>query len=90
MLLGQQGNVEDALEGVRGFCDPNPTKYVDNEKGEPIVVFYWGLQPADKNNLVEIKLVEGEFMKIIDNGYEGTSRIMEYPNNVSTSKECSV
>ncbi|KAK7246246.1 hypothetical protein RIF29_41108 [Crotalaria pallida] len=65
------------LEGIQGFCDPNPTEYVDNEKGEPNVVFYWGLQPADKNNLVDIELVEGEFMKIIGNGYEGTQGRME-------------
>ncbi|XP_061352763.1 nuclear poly(A) polymerase 3 [Gastrolobium bilobum] len=64
------------LEGVQGFCDPNPTEYVDNEKTEPNVVFYWGLQPG-KNNFVDIDLVEGEFMKIVSNGREGSSGRME-------------
>ncbi|KAE9591625.1 hypothetical protein Lal_00039120 [Lupinus albus] len=64
------------LEGVQGFYDPNPTEYVDNEKAEPNVVFYWGLQPADKNNM-DIELVEGEFMKIIGNGYEGSPGKLE-------------
>lgn len=64
------------LEGIQGFCDPNPTEYVDNEKAEPNVVFYWGLQP-DKDNLVEKELVEGEFMKIIGSGYEGSPGRME-------------
>ncbi|KAJ1414324.1 Pol [Sesbania bispinosa] len=64
------------LDGVQGLCDPNPTEYVDTEKTEPNVVFYWGLQPG-KNNLVDIDLVEGEFMKIIGNGYEGSPGKME-------------
>lgn len=64
------------LEGVQGFCDPNPTEYVDNVKTEPNVVFYWGLQPG-RNNFMDIDLVEGEFMKIIGNGYEGSPGKME-------------
>ncbi|RDY09520.1 Nuclear poly(A) polymerase 3, partial [Mucuna pruriens] len=64
------------LEGIQGFCDPNPTEYVDNEKTEPNVVFYWCLQPC-KNNLVDIDLVKAEFMKIINNGYEGSPGRME-------------
>ncbi|OIW13755.1 hypothetical protein TanjilG_17934 [Lupinus angustifolius] len=65
------------LEGIQGFCDPNPTEYVDNEKTEANVVFYWGLQPVDKNSLVDIESVDGEFMKIIRNGYEGSPGRME-------------
>ncbi|KAF1890736.1 hypothetical protein Lal_00013331 [Lupinus albus] len=60
------------LEGLEGFCDPNPTEYVENEKGEPNVVFYWGMHPGDKNRLLEIELIEKEFMKIIVNGCEGS------------------
>ncbi|CAJ1963130.1 unnamed protein product [Sphenostylis stenocarpa] len=57
------------LEVIQGFCDPNPTEYVDSEKAEPNVVFYWGLQPSN-NNILDIDSVKGEFMKIIKNGYE--------------------
>lgn len=64
------------LEGILGFCDPNPTEYVDSEKTEPHVVFYWGLQHV-KNNFIDIDLVKGEFMKIINNGYEGSPGRME-------------
>ena len=64
------------LEGIQGFCDPNPTEYADPEKNEPNVVFYWGLQPG-KSNFVDIELVEGEFMKIIGNGCEGSPGRME-------------
>ncbi|XP_027331330.1 nuclear poly(A) polymerase 3 [Abrus precatorius] len=64
------------LEGIQGFCDPNPTEYVEDEKSEPNVVFFWGLQPG-KNDLIDIDLVEGEFMKIIGNGYEGSHGKME-------------
>lgn len=64
------------LEGVQGFCDPNPTEYVDNEKTEPNVVFYWALQPG-RNNFMDTDLVEAEFRKIIGNGYEGTPGRME-------------
>ncbi|OIV95945.1 hypothetical protein TanjilG_27049 [Lupinus angustifolius] len=65
------------LEELQGFCDPNPTEYVENEKGEPNVVFYWGLHPGDKNSLLDIELIEGEFMKIIVNGYEGSHGMMK-------------
>ncbi|WVZ13689.1 hypothetical protein V8G54_011255 [Vigna mungo] len=47
------------LEVTQGFCDPNPTEYVDSEKTEPNV-----------NNFLDIDSVKGEFMKIIKNGYE--------------------
>ncbi|KAK7303658.1 hypothetical protein RJT34_14570 [Clitoria ternatea] len=60
------------LEGMQGFCDPNPTEYVDKEKAEPNVVFYWGLLPGKSNSMDKV-LVEGEFMKIIGNGFEGGS-----------------
>lgn len=64
------------LEGVEGFCDPNPTEYVANEKTEPNVAFYWGLQPS-RNNFVDIDFLEREFMKIINNGYECSHGKME-------------
>ncbi|KAK7329590.1 hypothetical protein VNO77_23760 [Canavalia gladiata] len=64
-------NLLAILEGFQGFCDPNPTEYVDNEKTEPNLVFYWGLQPGN-NNLMDIDWVEGEFMRVIGNGYEGS------------------
>ncbi|KAK7412865.1 hypothetical protein VNO78_04568 [Psophocarpus tetragonolobus] len=59
------------LERIQGFCDPNPTEYVDSEKMEPNVAFYWGLRPC-KYNFMDIGLVRGEFMKIINYGYEGS------------------
>ncbi|KAG2395420.1 Nuclear poly(A) polymerase [Vigna angularis] len=64
------------LEATQGFCDPNPTEYVDSEKTEPNVVFYWGLK-SNKNNFLDIDSVKGEFMKIIKNGYEGSPGRME-------------
>ncbi|KAJ7980423.1 putative Poly(A) polymerase [Quillaja saponaria] len=63
------------LEEVQGFCDPYPTEYVDMEKTEPNVVFYWALQPG-KNNFVDVDLVEQEFMNI-SNGYQGSPGKME-------------
>ncbi|XP_014517987.2 nuclear poly(A) polymerase 3 isoform X1 [Vigna radiata var. radiata] len=64
------------LEATQGFCDPNPTEYVDSEKTEPNVIFYWGLK-SNKNNFLDIDSVKGEFMKIIKNGYEGSPGRME-------------
>jgi len=64
------------LEVTQGFCDPNPTEYVDSERPEPNVVFYWGLKP-NKNNFLDIDSAKGEFMKIIKNGYEGSPGRME-------------
>ncbi|KAI4344757.1 hypothetical protein L6164_011948 [Bauhinia variegata] len=63
-------------EEVQGFCDPNPTEYVDTEKTEPNMVFFWGLQ-HNRNNLVDINLVEGEFLKNISNGFDGNPGKME-------------
>ncbi|QHO06607.1 hypothetical protein HN51_065461 [Arachis hypogaea] len=64
------------LEGIQGFCDPNPTEYTDPDKSEPNMVFYWGLQ-SGRNNYLDIELVEGEFMKVIRNGCEGTPGRLE-------------
>ncbi|XP_057959658.1 nuclear poly(A) polymerase 3 [Malania oleifera] len=58
------------LEEVQGICDPNPMEYVDAEVGEPNVVFYWGLQPG-KTYLRDIWPVEEDFMRSINNGYQG-------------------
>ena len=64
------------LEEVQGFCDPSAIEYVDAEKTEPNIVFYWGLQPG-KNNSVGIDSVKKEFLKNISNGYDGSPGSME-------------
>ncbi|KAA8527345.1 hypothetical protein F0562_034940 [Nyssa sinensis] len=58
------------LEEVQGFCDPNPTEYVDMDEAEPNIVFYWGLQPG-RSDFLDIESVEEDFMKNISNGYQG-------------------
>uniref|UniRef100_A0A5B7BTP8 polynucleotide adenylyltransferase n=1 Tax=Davidia involucrata TaxID=16924 RepID=A0A5B7BTP8_DAVIN len=60
------------LEEVQGFCDPNPTEYVDMDVAEPNIVFYWGLQPG-RSDFLDIESVEEDFMKNISNGYQGSS-----------------
>ncbi|XP_028760115.1 nuclear poly(A) polymerase 3 isoform X1 [Neltuma alba] len=50
------------LEKIQGFCDPNPTEYVDAEKTEPNVVFYWGFLNGKDNVTDKIQLLEEEFM----------------------------
>lgn len=54
---------------MQGFCDPNPTEYVDMDVTEPNVVFYWGLNPS-KSSYTDIESVEEDFMKNINNGYQ--------------------
>lgn len=58
------------LEEVQGLCDPNPTEYFDADSAEPNVVFYWGLQPG-KRRLSYLEEVEDDFLKSINNGYQG-------------------
>ncbi|XP_062174361.1 nuclear poly(A) polymerase 3 isoform X3 [Alnus glutinosa] len=57
------------LEEMQGFCDPNPTEYVDMDVTEPNVVFYWGLNPS-KSSYTDVESVEEDFMKNINNGYQ--------------------
>lgn len=63
-LLGWQ------LEELLGFCDPNPTEYVDVDASEPNLVFYWGLPPA-MTDMINIGHVEVEFLKSANNVYQG-------------------
>lgn len=64
------------LEELQGYCDPNPTEYVDIDAPEVNVVFYWGLQ-AGRNNFINIESVEEEFMKNISNVYQGSTGRMK-------------
>ncbi|KAE8076646.1 hypothetical protein FH972_015282 [Carpinus fangiana] len=57
------------LEEMQGFCDPNPTEYVDIEVTEPNVVFYWGLNPS-RSGYTDIESVEVDFMRNINNGFQ--------------------
>lgn len=60
------------LEEMQGFCDPNPTEYVDPRMGEPNVMFYWGLSP-NRSSFTDIKSVQEEFVEIIKNGDQSSS-----------------
>lgn len=60
------------LEDVQGFCDPNPTEYVEpgDIETEPGFVFYWGLNPSRLARF-NVHSVEDYFWKNITNGYQG-------------------
>ncbi|KAI8561881.1 hypothetical protein RHMOL_Rhmol04G0376300 [Rhododendron molle] len=58
------------LEEIQGFCDPNPTEYVDVNVAEPNTVFYWGLQP-ERSHFLDIKPVKDDFVKSLSNGPTG-------------------
>uniref|UniRef100_A0A3Q7JEJ9 Poly(A) polymerase nucleotidyltransferase domain-containing protein n=1 Tax=Solanum lycopersicum TaxID=4081 RepID=A0A3Q7JEJ9_SOLLC len=60
------------LEELLGFCDPNPTEYVDTDASEPNVIFYWGL-PTGRADLTNADLVEEYFLKSIDHGLNQVS-----------------
>ncbi|KAM3337455.1 nuclear poly(A) polymerase 3 [Capsicum galapagoense] len=60
------------LEELLGFCDPNPTEYVDTDASEPNVTFYWGL-PTGRADLIKADLVEEYFLKSVDNGLNHNS-----------------
>lgn len=64
------------LEELLGFCDPNPTEYVDTDASEPNVILYWGL-PTNRRDLIDADLVEEYFLKSIDNGYQGATGKMK-------------
>ena len=60
------------LEESQGFCDPNPTEYVDAEESESNVVFYWGLL-NDKDGVTDkIQLIEKAFMSKLSKFYVGS------------------
>ncbi|XP_058084354.1 nuclear poly(A) polymerase 3 isoform X2 [Magnolia sinica] len=69
-------NLLQKLEEVQGYCDPNPTEYVDHEVAEPNTVFYWGLSP-NRSSFTDIDSVKEEFMKSVDNGYQGSACRLE-------------
>ncbi|PIN10604.1 Polynucleotide adenylyltransferase [Handroanthus impetiginosus] len=58
------------LEELQGFCDPNPTEYVDINIKEPNKVFYWGLCPGRSCNM-NIDSIRKDFMMNIFTGCEG-------------------
>ncbi|GFZ13877.1 poly(A) polymerase 3 [Actinidia rufa] len=58
------------VEELQGFCDPNPTQYVDVNVAEPNIVFYWGLNP-DRSGFLDIRSVKEDFVKTITNGSQG-------------------
>lgn len=60
------------LEEVQGLCDPNSIEHVDMDVTEPNVVFYWGLNPS-KCSFTDIHPVEEDFMKNLNNGYQGSA-----------------
>ncbi|CAK7326306.1 unnamed protein product [Dovyalis caffra] len=64
------------LEAMQGFCDPNPTEYVDMDASEPNVVFYWGLNRS-RSNFMDIESVEEDFLRNICSGYHGICQKME-------------
>lgn len=64
------------LEELLGFCDPNPTEYVDVDASEPNAVFYWGLPPA-RTDMIDIGHVEEEFLKSTNNVYQGLTGKMK-------------
>ncbi|XP_059280804.1 nuclear poly(A) polymerase 3-like isoform X1 [Lycium ferocissimum] len=64
------------LEELLGFCDPNPTEYVDVDASEPNAVFYWGLPPA-RIDMTDIGHVQEEFLKSTNNVYQGPSGKMK-------------
>ncbi|CAL0330084.1 unnamed protein product [Lupinus luteus] len=67
----------DNWTGSKDFVTRTLQNMSTTKKTEPNVLFYWDWQPVDKNSLVDIEFVDGEFMKIIGNGYEGSPRRME-------------
>ncbi|KAJ8573958.1 hypothetical protein K7X08_010469 [Anisodus acutangulus] len=64
------------LEELLGFCDPNPTEYVDVDALESNAVFYWGLPPA-RTDMIDIGHVEEEFLKNTNIVYQGPTGKMK-------------
>ncbi|XP_072961678.1 nuclear poly(A) polymerase 3 isoform X1 [Typha angustifolia] len=61
------------LEIVEGYCDPNPTEYVDHNITEPNVVFYWGLL-TEGSTFLDINSVKEDFMRSVINDVYGEDR----------------
>ena len=58
------------LENVQGFCDPNPTEYVDQNVAEPNTVFYWGLLP-NETIFMDTDSVKEDFIKSVNKDIYG-------------------
>ncbi|XP_073127629.1 nuclear poly(A) polymerase 3 isoform X2 [Henckelia pumila] len=58
------------LEDLLGFCDPNPTEYVDATLHAPNMVFFWGLT-ISRGQKIDIDAIKEEFAKNINSGREG-------------------
>ncbi|KAG1371385.1 nuclear poly(A) polymerase 3 [Cocos nucifera] len=66
----QRGFNMTKLEMVQGFCDPNPTEYVDHDVAEPNTVFYWGLLP-NETIFIDTDSVKEDFMKSVNKDIYG-------------------
>ncbi|GAB4842984.1 hypothetical protein Ancab_012962 [Ancistrocladus abbreviatus] len=77
--------VEEAL----GFCDPNPTEYVDSQNHDPNVVFYWGLNLCPDDN-PDISSVEEDFKINIRNGDQSLGEVRLYVVQASELPDGSV
>ncbi|KAH7676383.1 poly(A) polymerase protein [Dioscorea alata] len=65
------------LEAVQGYCDPNPTEYMDHNVAEPNVVFYWGLSPSGCFS-TSVDAIKEDFMKSVNkddtySAYQGST-----------------
>lgn len=61
------------METVQGFCDPNPTEYVDHKVAGPNAVFYWGLS-SNRSSFIDIDFVRKDFMRSVNkDNYSDTS-----------------
>ncbi|KAG5555331.1 hypothetical protein RHGRI_012762 [Rhododendron griersonianum] len=79
------------LEEIQGFCDPNPTEYVDVNVAEPNTVFYWGLQ-QERSHFLDIKPVKDDFVKSLSNGPTGKITLLvvqasQLPKNAQFDSE---
>ncbi|GER31435.1 poly(A) polymerase [Striga asiatica] len=54
------------LEEIQGFCDPNPTEYVDVDILVPNVIFCWGLCPG-RSSSINIESIKKDFTRYIYN-----------------------
>ncbi|XP_010938210.1 nuclear poly(A) polymerase 3 isoform X3 [Elaeis guineensis] len=66
----QRGFNMTKLEMLQGFCDPNPTEYVDHDVAEPNTVFYWGLLP-NETIFMDTDSVKEDFIKSVNKDIYG-------------------
>ncbi|KZV14422.1 poly(A) polymerase-like [Dorcoceras hygrometricum] len=59
----------EKLEDLLGFCDPNPTEYIDATVHTPNTVFFWGLK-IKRSHKIDIDKIEEDFLKKINSGRE--------------------